>query len=121
MNARWQPLLTLVLLIISAGLTLHTETSVARPIQTKDAETLLKDTGCLKCHSVDKPGFGPSYHDVAQRYKNKENARADLIKSVRDGSKGKWTELTGGAPMPPHSARLSAAEIERLVDWILAR
>ena len=121
MNACWQTLLIVALMIISAGLALHTEVSEAMPIQAKDAETLAKDTGCLKCHSVDKHVVGPAYQDVAQKYKNRENARADLIKSVRDGSKGKWTELTGGAPMPPHSARLSEAEIERLVDWILAR
>ena len=120
MNTRWLILIP-VLLIFSAGLTLNTQSSEAVPLQAKDAETLAKDTGCLKCHSVDKQVFGPSYHDVAQRYKNQANARADLIKSVRDGSKGKWADRTGGAPMPPHSARLSAEEIAQLVDWILAR
>jgi cytochrome c len=121
MNVRWLTLLVIILMIIAAGLTLQTQTSEAVPIQTKDPGTLAKDTGCLKCHSIDKQVVGPSYHDVAQKYKNRENARADLIKSIRDGSKGKWTDLTGGAPMPPHSARLSATEIESLVDWILAR
>ena len=121
MNTRWLILIIVVLMIFSAGLTSHTQSSEAVPLQAKDAQTLAKDTGCLKCHSVDKQVFGPSYHDVAERYKNQANARSDLIKSVRDGSKGKWTDRTGGAPMPPHSARLSAAEIAQLVDWILAR
>lgn len=121
MNLRWPTFLVIILMIISAGLTLQTQTSRAVPVQAKDPETLAKDTGCLQCHGVDKQVVGPSYRDVAEKYKNRENARADLIKSVRDGSKGKWTDLTGGAPMPPHSARLSAEEIERLVDWILAR
>ena len=119
MNTRWLILIITVLMIFIAGLTV--QSSEAVPLQAKDAETLAKDTGCFNCHSVDKQGFGPSYHDVAQRYKDQPNARADLIKSVRDGSKGKWADRTGGAPMPPHSARLSAAETAQLVDWILTR
>ncbi|MGH9968095.1 MAG: c-type cytochrome [Pyrinomonadaceae bacterium] len=133
MKARWINIPTTALMVISAGLALTTaalttSALVIEPlaaqrdiIQTPAPEELVKKSGCLRCHSVDKMVKGPSFHDIAERYKNDARARASLIKTVRDGGKGHWTELTGGLGMPPHSARLSMVEIERLVDWVLSR
>ena len=121
MKAHWLTIFMLVLMIVGAGLTLSTQTSEAVRAQEPAPEELAKKTGCFQCHSVDKQVVGPAYKDVAARYKGKAGARAALIKTVRDGGKGHWTELTGGAPMPPHSASLSADEIARLVDWVLAQ
>ena len=84
-------------------------------------EALAKKSGCLKCHGIDQKVVGPSYSDIARRYKNDSHARQTLIDKVRNGGKGNWVEQTGGVPMPPHSARLSAAEIARLVDWVLSQ
>ena len=96
---------------------------VAQPATTqdKDIEALAKKSGCLECHSVDRTVKGPSYHEVAARYKGNPGARDLLIQKVKNGGKGNWTEITHGIPMPPHSRILSAAEIERLVDWVLSR
>src|SRR5215510_4718898 len=113
MQARW-------LIIAALGLVIFTASHTASTTQAPSAEQLAEKTGCLKCHSVDKKVIGPAYRDVAARYKNKADARAELIKIVRDGGKGHWTEITGGVPMPPHSAKLSTAEIETLVDWVLS-
>ena len=74
----------------------------------------------LECHSVDKDVVGPTYRAVAERYKDDPRARKTLFDSVKNGSKGKWTRVTGDGPMPPHSARLSKSDIERLVDWVLS-
>jgi cytochrome c len=84
-------------------------------------EALARKSGCLECHSVDKKVIGPAYRDVAARYKGDARARAALIEKVKKGGKGKWTQVTGGVPMPPYSALLSNPEIERLVDWVLSR
>ena len=124
MKALWLSLPLLALTIVSTGLALTTQPPLAielPPTQAETAEELAKKTGCFQCHSVDEKVIGPAFRDIAARYKNDNRARAALMKTIRDGSKGKWIELTGGAPMPPHSARLSAAEIERLVDWVLTR
>jgi cytochrome c len=86
--------------------------------QAQNEEALAKKSGCLDCHSVDKKVIGPAYHDIAAKYKGDAGARATLIQKVKNGGKGNWTEITKGVPMPPHR-RLSEAEIERLVDWVL--
>ena len=80
---------------------------------------LAKKSGCLACHSVDKKIVGPAWKDVAKRYKNDKNARDNLIKKVKSGGKGNWTEVTKGAPMPPYSPRVSDKDIETLVDFVL--
>ena len=82
-------------------------------------EKLARSSGCFECHSTDKNVVGPSFQDIAARYKNVAPARERLIDKVRRGGKGNWTQMTGGVLMPPHSGRLAPADIERLVDWVL--
>ena len=81
---------------------------------------LAKKSGCLACHSVEKKIVGPAWKDVAAKYKGDAGARDTLITKVKKGGKGNWTSVTGGAPMPPYSPRVSDANIEKLVDFILA-
>jgi len=78
------------------------------------AEALMKKDGCADCHSVDKKIVGPSYQEVAAKYKGDAGASAKLIKKVKDGGSGVW----GPVPMPPN-ATTSDADIKNLVDWIL--
>ncbi|HEX6829154.1 MAG TPA: c-type cytochrome [Burkholderiales bacterium] len=78
-------------------------------------EELAKKSGCLACHAVDKKLVGPSYKDVAAKYKGQADAEAKLVKKVKEGGKGAWGEV----PMPPNSA-VSDDNIKALVKWILA-
>jgi len=134
MKARWLIIPATVLLITGAGqgLTLlTTKTPAAEAIVTEALpgqasqpqvapEALAKKSGCFECHSIDKNVVGPAYRDVAERYKGKPEARAALIETVKKGGKGNWTAITHDVPMPPHGRRLSAADITRLVDWVLS-
>lgn len=79
-----------------------------------------KSAGCMACHAIDKKVVGPSWHDVAERYRGDAGAKEALIQKVKMGGKGNWTEVTGGVPMPPYSPRVSDADIESLVDFVLA-
>jgi len=106
MKARWIGIPAAALMIISAG-------------QALAEEALAKKSGCLECHSVNKKGIGPALHDIAAKYRGNGRARDALIETVRKGGKGHWTDVTGGVPMPPFSPRLSDAEIQHLVDWVL--
>jgi cytochrome c len=83
-------------------------------------EAQARRSGCLECHSPDRAKIGPAFHEVAARYKGDPRARATLIEKVKRGGKGNWTKVSGGAPMPPHGRRLSDAEIQGLVDWVLS-
>ena len=69
---------------------------------------------CTACHAVDKKLVGPSYQDVAKKYAGQKDAEANLAKSVRAGSSGKW----GQVPMPPNP-NPKDDEVKALVKWIL--
>jgi cytochrome c len=77
---------------------------------------LAKKSGCLACHSVDKKIVGPAWADVGKKYKGDAGAKAALIAKVKKGGKGVW----GPAPMPPYSPRVSDANIEKLVGFVLS-
>ena len=81
---------------------------------------LAKKSGCLACHSVEKKIVGPAWKDVAAKYKGDAGAKERLIAKVKKGGKGNWTAVTGGAPMPPYSPRVSDENIGKLVDFVLA-
>lgn len=89
-------------------------TSGALAADSKAAEALAKNSGCFACHAVDKKLVGPSYKDIAAKYRNDKNAEASLIKKVKAGGKGVW----GDVPMPPN-AHVKDADIKTMVQWIL--
>ena len=82
---------------------------------------LAKKTGAKIVYgpNADKKVVGPAWKDVAAKYKGQADAKATLITKVKKGGKGNWTDVTGGAPMPPYSPRVSDANIEKLVDFIM--
>jgi cytochrome c len=87
----------------------------------EEAPALADRSGCRECHGEGKRVPGPTYHDIAERYRGNPGARAQLIETVKRGGKGHWTAQAAGAPMPPYGRRLSKAEIQSLVDWILGQ
>ena len=80
---------------------------------------LAKKSGCLACHGIENKVVGPSWVNVAVRYAGDADARQILMDSIAKGSKGKWTSVTGGVPMPPYSPRVSDANIQKLADFIM--
>lgn len=83
-------------------------------------EAFARASGCFDCHQLDERGTGPSFREIAGKYRNDADARTALIGTVKNGSKGQWLAVSKGVPMPAYSPRLSDQDIERLVDWILA-
>ena len=78
-------------------------------------EDLAKKQGCFACHAVDKKLVGPSYKDVAAKYRGNKGAEAKLADKVKKGGTGVW----GTVPMPPNG-HVSDADIKTLVKWILS-
>ncbi|MGY6129914.1 c-type cytochrome (plasmid) [Paraburkholderia strydomiana] len=70
---------------------------------------------CMGCHAVDRKLVGPSFQQIAARYKGDAQAPAKLARKVKDGGSGVW----GMIPMPAHQS-MSDADIRAVVDWVLA-
>lgn len=80
------------------------------------SEKIATQAGCVACHATAKKVIGPSYKEVAARYKGQANAPALLAERVRKGGKGVW----GVIAMPPTPAdKLNDADLKAVVAWIL--
>ena len=98
-----------------AALAAATFAAGALAADAKNAEALGKASGCFACHTMDKKLVGPSYKEIADKYRKDKNAEAGLIKKVKDGGKGVW----GDIPMMPN-AHVKDEDIKTLVQWILS-
>ncbi len=82
--------------------------------------------GCFICHTVaadQQQGnpLAPSYQEVAERYRDRDDAGAYLAERVRHGTahgEQNWEDSVSMRFMPPN-VNLAAGEAEQLVDWIL--
>ena len=95
-------------LFVSAGLLAGAGNALA-------SEALAKKHNCLACHAADKKLVGPSYQEVAAKYKGQKDAEAKLVAKVKNGGAGAW----GQVPMPPN-ASVPDADIKALVKWVLS-
>ncbi|WP_416136972.1 c-type cytochrome [Halomonas sp. HK25] len=73
------------------------------------------DSGCFNCHDLDDTLRGPAWRDVAERYRDDDEALARLVVTVREGGSGNW----GEERMTPNR-RVAEEDIERLVSWLLS-
>ena len=89
----------LLTLAVAAGLTMAGAANAQ--------EDLAKSSGCLTCHAVDAKKMGPSFKDIAAKYKGKADAQATLVANLKAGK---------GHP----AVKTSDADTASLVKWILA-
>lgn len=78
-------------------------------------DDLLKAKNCMACHAVDKKVVGPSYKDIAAKYKGNKEAATVLAAKIQKGGSGVW----GAVPMPPNA--VTAAEAKLLATWVLSQ
>jgi cytochrome c len=83
------------------------------------AQQLARQSNCLKCHAVDKKKEGPSYKDVAAKYKGKPDARSRIVEHITSGEKVKFED--GHEEDHAIVKTKDKAQIDNLVDWILAQ
>lgn len=80
-----------------------------------DMPDLAKKNNCTACHAVDKKVVGPSFKDVAAKYKGDAGAKAKLATKIIKGGGGVW----GAMPMPG-SPKISDADASTIAEAILA-
>jgi cytochrome c len=90
--------------------------ALAASLPARANEELAKKHACFACHATDKKLVGPSYKDVAGKYRGDAGAEAKLADKVKKGSQGTW----GQVPMPPN-ANVPDADVRTLVKWILSQ
>lgn len=76
---------------------------------------LSQKKNCMACHAVDKKLLGPSFKDIASKYKGDKKAVDTLAQKIIKGGKGVWGEI----PMPANP-QVNPDEAKKLATWILA-
>ena len=69
---------------------------------------------CGACHALDKAGVGPSYNDIAAKYKGDAGAVDKLVANITKG--GEFGFKKG--KMPPKGLGANDAEIKNMATWI---
>jgi cytochrome c len=69
---------------------------------------LAKKAGCMTCHAVDSKKMGPSFQDVAKKYKGNAAAETEL-----------FTKLKAGKGHP--AVKASDEDLKAIVKWTLAQ
>lgn len=75
---------------------------------------ILRSNACMGCHATDRKRVGPSFQQIAERYKNDPQATQKLSQKIQKGGAGVW----GMIPMPAHP-RMSDADLRLVSAWIL--
>ena len=99
----------------TAALLLALTVSAAGVAAADKLEDMMKKNGCNACHAEDKKVIGPSYKDVAAKYKGDATAVAKLSDKVKKGGSGVW----GPVPMPPNT-QVKDEDVKKMVELILA-
>jgi cytochrome c len=81
------------------------------------AQALLKKNDCLKCHSIDKKKSGPSYKEIAKKYKGKADAEDKLHKHLTTSP---MVEVDGNKEEHKALKAKDAGELKNVVQWILS-
>lgn len=76
---------------------------------------LARMRGCFTCHTLEGKAIGPSFKDIARRYKADKGAEARLAVRIKNGGSGAWGKLA----MP--ASPLTDAEARQLARWTMGR
>ncbi len=96
---------TAVLLILNFGLAMPAFADLA----------LAMSKNCMSCHAVERKVLGPSFKDVAAKYKDDKGAADMLAHKIMKGGSGVW----GAVPMPANK-QVSDADAKKLAEWVLS-
>lgn len=110
MKAKIKTSVLTVALLLSTGL-VH-----AQATGHEDGMAIVKGSDCFTCHRVGQKLIGPSYKDVALKYKGADDAKiTELANKVIAGGTGNW----GAVAMRAHPT-MSVDDAKKAVVWILS-
>lgn len=102
-----------------------------------EAQHLIAKHNCDACHSIDVPGAGPAFRDIADRYRDKPTYKyhgfekkyiwsvempmvAGLVKKVSQGGEGEWGSNGQNTPMPQlDPSGKNKADITKIIKAVL--
>jgi cytochrome c len=85
-------------------------------VDDKAAEHLLRDHKCTRCHALAKQKEGPSYAEIAEKYKGKPDAEEKMVTHMTS-----WPVVeVAGHPEKHKKLNVPEADLRNLAQWILS-
>ena len=78
-------------------------------------QALVQASDCLRCHGMERRYVGPSFRQIADRYREQPDAANYLARKIREGSVGVW----GRTVMPRHP-QVNEAQSSDMARWLLS-
>ncbi len=78
-------------------------------------KSLIAESDCLSCHRIDVKSIGPSYMEVAKKYKGDKKGQTIIADRIINGSVGLWGEHA----MSAHP-NLSKRDATLMIDYIMS-
>ncbi|HYC85466.1 MAG TPA: ThuA domain-containing protein [Chryseosolibacter sp.] len=78
-------------------------------------KSLMDKSDCKSCHLIDQKSAGPSYRDIAGKYKGQRGAGDQLAAKIVKGGGGVW----GTTEMSAHP-QISVEDAKQMVDYIMS-
>ena len=74
---------------------------------------MIRKSDCLNCHAPNRPLVGPSFVQIANKYRDQPHQLQESVKRVLQGSTGVW----GKIGMLPHLQH-TPAEVTKMVEYV---
>jgi cytochrome c len=107
-----------IIAVTAASLFVLATSPAAAQVDASAAESLMKKSGCTKCHSVSAKKEGPPYKETAAKYKDKPDAEAQLFKHLTTNPKVKVEDKE---ELHDNLKTKNESDIRNVVRWILSR
>jgi cytochrome c len=88
--------------------------TVTSPPDASAGMALARQHACVSCHALDHRVAGPSFKEIAARYRGTATADRTLVSRMKSGGAGTW----GPMPMPPQG-HVGDQDLQALARWIL--
>jgi len=89
--------------------------SAAEALNSSPGLALIRKSDCFNCHVVNRPLVGPSFLDIANKYRDQPHQLEQSVNRVLQGSTGVW----GKVGMLPHLQH-SPAEVRQMVEYVFS-
>lgn len=78
-----------------------------------NALSIMASSNCFTCHKAKDKLIGPSFEEIAKRYRPTLENKTYLIQKIRQGSRDVWSDI-----IMPAQPELEEEDISQILDWI---
>jgi cytochrome c551/c552 len=78
-------------------------------------KSIVNTLTCITCHKADEPSIGPSFTDIAKKYRRTPNVTTYLLNKIQKGGSGVW-----GETVMPANSDLKNDDAQKIISYILS-